>query len=105
VDVGHAEVLQGRHGEARRVALLAEHDDRSGVADHGRMTVLARRVEAPLDVVALDRHRPGDATELGPLELGSGVDQQRTPLLQPRCLGGLDEVDPLTCRAQQLVDG
>jgi high-affinity nickel-transport protein len=73
-----AELLQSSRGQARGVALLADHDHLQVVRRVAQPRV-AGRVEPPLQHVALDHHRLGQLTFGGSLGGGSDVDQHRTP--------------------------
>jgi AcrR family transcriptional regulator len=52
--LGQAQVVQRRGGQARCVALHAEHDDPVVVTGHPGQPRVAGRIEAPLQVIALD---------------------------------------------------
>ena len=78
-DVGrpaHADVLQGGGRQARGVALLAQHDDLEVVVGDAQRG-LARRVEAPLEHVALDDEGARQVAVLGPLGGRADVDDDR----------------------------
>ena len=74
------EVLQAGGGEARRVALGAHHDHLDVVVDGLGDAGVAGRVEAPLELVALDDQGAGDLALRAALPLGPGVDEQRAAL-------------------------
>jgi hypothetical protein len=99
-----AEVLETRGRQARRVALGA-HDDHLDVAVDGlRDARVARGIEAPFEVVALDQQRAGDLTLRPALPLGPGVDEQRAALDSRGGFGRCDPLQARTCRREQVVD-
>ena len=79
-DVGgavQAEIEQRRRGQARGVALRAQHHPFHVVVDGLRQPRVAGRVAAPLEHVALDHQRRGHAALALTLGLRPDVDQQR----------------------------
>src|SRR3954447_6852432 len=78
-DVGRApeaERAQARGGQARAVALPAQHDDVPVVVRRLRDGRVAGRVEPPLQHRPVDDERARDLALRGPLPLGAGVDEQ-----------------------------
>ncbi len=86
----HAELLQGGGGQARGVALRAEHDDLQVVAGD-RQPRRAGGVEAPLQHVALDDHSAGDLALGGALRGRADVHQDGAG---PHRLVGLRRAQP-----------
>jgi len=99
-----ADVLQRGGREARRVTLLADHDELQIVVGNGQPRVAAG-IETPLQDVALDDQ--GSSYEALDLTLccGPDVDQDGT---SPHRLLGLqrsESCDPTPGRFEHLVDG
>ena len=72
-----SEVLQAGGGEAGRVPLGAEQDHLDVVIDRLGDPRVARGIEPPFEVVALDHQRAGDLALVAALPPGPCVDQQR----------------------------
>jgi hypothetical protein len=60
-------------------------------------------VEAPLQYVAVDQHRARQLSVPLPLLEGADVDNQRTRLLLGGQVGGVDAVEPVPGRRDQVV--
>nr|BBJ50287.1 hypothetical protein SAVMC3_29160 [Streptomyces avermitilis] len=100
-----AQLAQGRGGQARRVALIADDHDAQVVAGGLGGAVAALGVEAPLQFVAFDDQRAGDQTV--------AVAQGRVPDVDQQGIAGqrglvrvrrLHPVETLPDLFQQLVD-
>src|SRR4029453_7778711 len=105
-DVGgavDAELLEGRGGEARGVALGADDDDRH-VVGRQREAGVARRVEAPLEDVALDDQRARDVALLGPLRGRTDVDEDAAVVGVPAGGLGREPPEPGAGGVEDLVD-
>ncbi len=74
-----AEVDQRRRGQARRVALRAQHDPFDVVTDGLGQPRVAGGVAAPLEHVAFDDQCGGDVALARPLRGGPDVDEQGAP--------------------------
>ena len=74
---GQAKVVQRRGGQAGGVSLLADHDDLVIVAGHPGQPGIALRIQAPLQVVALDDGGAGDLALGGAHGSGTDVDDHR----------------------------
>jgi hypothetical protein len=86
-----SELLKGRGGEARLVALVAEEDYvPADVSAQGRVTVTRRGVETPLEDVARDEMRVGDDAVAVALALGPDVDHQRSGGDRVACRDGIE---------------
>ncbi len=108
VEVGgvtESEVLERRGREARLVPLVADDDDREVVVTGLGRPVGARRVEAPLEDVAVDHERAGD-TALAPALLDrTDVDEERAGALCGERVRRGHAIESRTCHREQLVDG
>ena len=102
--VAQAEVLQARGRETRRVALGTHedhHDVVVGCLGHARAR---RRIEAPLQHVALDEQCTRDRALALPLFDRTGVDEQRAVLDGLGRALGRDALESRACRFEQVVD-
>ena len=92
-------------GQARRVALVAHHDDPAvQVADAGVVSA-GVRIAAPLEHVAVDAQRAGHVAVGGQLVVLADVDQHRA--LAHRVAGGLgaDALQAFARLGEHVVDG
>src|SRR3954454_5193335 len=81
-----AEPSQVRRGEARLVALVADHDHLAIATGQLGVAVLAGGIESPLEDVAGHERRLGDQTVARPLRVRSDVDQQGASTRRPQRL-------------------
>ena len=108
VEVGgvtESEVLERRGRQARLVALVADDDDREVVVTGLGRPVGARRVEAPLEDVAVDHERAGDATLAPALLDRTDVDEERAGALCGERVRRGHAIESRACHREQLVDG
>jgi len=96
--------VQRRGGQRRGVPLLTDHDHLQVVAGD-RQPRVAGRVEAPFEVVALDRDRAGDDAGRRALRRWADVDKYRTVALGGQGRRGVEPVQPGACLGENLVDG
>jgi hypothetical protein len=96
--------LQRGGGEARRVALLTDHDDLQPVVGNGQPRVAAG-IETPLQDIALDDE--GSGHEALRLTLCCGPDVDYDGTRPPRLLGLLrsESYEPSPGRFEHLVNG
>jgi len=76
------EPAQRVRGEARREALVADHDDLLVVSLHAVEARAALRIETPLEHVAVDDQRARDGAVTRALFDRPRVDEQRSVLLR-----------------------
>jgi hypothetical protein len=103
VHVGDADVHEGGDGEARRVALLAEHDQRPLRVDAG-VVMRAGRVDPPLEHVPVDDERAGDGAVGLALGDRTGVDEHGALVTQRRRRRRLDHADAAARPLEVSVD-
>ena len=90
---GEAELAERRGGEARRIALGADHDDLLVVVPHLGQGVAPLQIEAPLEHIALHHDPEPELAFGGSLALGADVDHEGTAGAEPLELVWLDPVD------------
>src|SRR3954447_2724989 len=100
----HAERLQGRGREARRVALVAD-EDHLEVVRRDVEPAVGRRVQPPLEHIAVDDERAREPTFAVPVDLGADVDQDGSSLLRDEGLAWSDAAKVTACVVEELVDG
>jgi hypothetical protein len=99
------ELLKGRRGETRLVALVAEEDHVPiDISAEGRISVPGRRVKTPLEDVSRHEMRVGDDAVALTLSLGPDVDQHRSGGDCVTCRDGIEPLQPTAGRGEQLID-
>src|SRR6202045_4384853 len=99
-----AQVVQGYRGQARGVAVYAEHDDPVIVAGDPGQPRLTLGIHAPLQVVALHDDRAGDLAGARTLRRRPDVDEHRALGLFPERLVGRQPAQPPAGVREDLVD-